>query len=78
MDFHYSRFVVSKLLKSFEIKFWPIVISNIPLLSEITPPNSCGQYDIAKGQIISECVYEIIISPISFQKFPRFLPWPEG
>ena len=31
----------------------------------------------AKGQIISECPYEIIVSPkIATKKFPRFLPWP--
>ena len=30
-----------------------------------------------KGQIISECPYEIIVSPIrATKKFPRFLPWP--
>ena len=30
-----------------------------------------------KGQIISECPYEIIVCPkISTKKFPRFLPWP--
>ena len=29
----------------------------------------------AKGQIISECPYEIIVSPIRpTKKFPRFLP----
>ena len=30
-----------------------------------------------KGQIISECPYEIIVCPkIATKKFPRFLPWP--
>ena len=30
-----------------------------------------------KGQLISECPYEIIIYPkIATKKFPRFLPWP--
>ena len=30
-----------------------------------------------KGQIISECPYEIIVYPkIATKKFPRFLPWP--
>ena len=30
-----------------------------------------------KGQIISECPYEIIVSPIrATKKIPRFLPWP--
>ena len=34
-----------------------------------------GQTSFAKGQIISECPYEIIISPkIPTKKFPRFLP----
>ena len=34
-----------------------------------------GQIRIAKGQIISECPYEIIISPkIPTKKIPRFLP----
>ena len=32
---------------------------------------------VAKGQIISECPYEIIVCPkIATKKFPRFLPWP--
>ena len=32
---------------------------------------------IPKSQIISECPYEIIVSPrIATKKFPRFLPWP--
>ena len=31
----------------------------------------------SKGQIISECPYEIIVYPkIATKKFPRFLPWP--
>ena len=31
----------------------------------------------AKGQIISECPYEIIVYPkIATKKFPRFMPWP--
>ena len=31
----------------------------------------------AKGQIILECPYEIIVYPkIATKKFPRFLPWP--
>ena len=31
----------------------------------------------SKGQIISECPYEIIVYPkITTKKFPRFLPWP--
>ena len=31
----------------------------------------------AKGQVISECPYEIIVYPkIATKKFPRFLPWP--
>ena len=30
-----------------------------------------------KGQIISECPYETIVSPkIAMKNFPRFLPWP--
>ena len=30
-----------------------------------------------KGQIISECPYELIVYPkIATKKFPRFLPWP--
>ena len=30
-----------------------------------------------KGQIISECPYEIIVyAKITTKKFPRFLPWP--
>ena len=30
---------------------------------------------VGKGQIISECPYEIIVSPIRpTKKFPRFLP----
>ena len=30
-----------------------------------------------KGQIISECPYEIIVYPkVATKKFPRFLPWP--
>ena len=30
-----------------------------------------------KGQIISECPYEIIVYPkIATKKIPRFLPWP--
>ena len=30
-----------------------------------------------KGQMISECPYEIIVCPkIATKKFPRFLPWP--
>ena len=30
-----------------------------------------------KGQIISECPYEIIVYPkIATKKFLRFLPWP--
>ena len=33
--------------------------------------------EIVKGQIISECPYEIIVCPkIAMKKFPRFLPWP--
>ena len=32
---------------------------------------------LCKGQIISECPYEIIVFPkIATKKFPRFLPWP--
>ena len=32
---------------------------------------------LLKGQIISECPYEIIVCPkIATKKFPRFLPWP--
>ena len=32
-------------------------------------------YTFCKGQIISECPYEIIVSPkIPTKKFPRFLP----
>ena len=32
---------------------------------------------ICKGQIISECPYEIIVYPkIATEKFPRFLTWP--
>ena len=32
-----------------------------------------------KGQIISECPYEIIACPkIATKKFPKFLPWPLG
>ena len=35
------------------------------------------QVEITKGQIISECPYEIIICPkIATKKFPGFLPWP--
>ena len=31
-----------------------------------------------KGQMISECPYEIIVCPkIATKKFPRFLPWPQ-
>ena len=34
-----------------------------------------GSSNFAKGQIISECPYEIIVSPIRpTRKFPRFLP----
>ena len=30
-----------------------------------------------KGQIISECPYEMIVYPkIATKKIPRFLPWP--
>ena len=36
-----------------------------------------GCADFAKGQIISECPYEIIVYPkIATKKFPRFLRWP--
>ena len=35
------------------------------------------KYGDGKGQIISECPYEIIVYPkIATKKFPRFLPWP--
>ena len=34
-------------------------------------------FNPSKGQIISECPYEIIVYPkIATKKFPRFLPWP--
>ena len=34
-------------------------------------------YLFTKGQIISECPYEIMVCPkIATKKFPRFLPWP--
>ena len=37
----------------------------------LMPPKAQG----SKGQIISECPYEIIVSPKrSMKKFPRFLP----
>ena len=35
------------------------------------------KFMFSKGQIISECPYEIIVYPkIATKKFPRFLPWP--
>ena len=34
-------------------------------------------YGMNKGQTISECPYEKIVSPkIPMKKFPRFLPYP--
>ena len=42
-------------------------------------PKFCSRsfFCFLKGQIISECPYEIIVYPkIATKKFPRFLPWP--
>ena len=39
--------------------------------------NSALEIETVKGQIISECPYEIIVCPkIATKKFLRFLPWP--
>ena len=44
----------------------------ITLKNEIAKRAAC-----AKGQIISECPYEIIVYPkIATKKIPRFLSWP--
>ena len=53
----------------FILKIWGIVNSHI--FSRLTP----NEDSYTKGQIISECPYEIIVSPkIPTKKFPRFLP----
>ena len=47
----------------------------IPLCKEWWQIQSLYRY-VCKGQIISECPYEIIVYPkIATKKFPRFLSW---
>ena len=59
--------------------FWK-QYQNWALFSVMIIKTSCRSYvkkKTTKGQMISECPYEIIVYPkIATKKFPRFLPWP--
>ena len=56
-----KKFSICYLLQSLDSKFL----------------SSMHNFKDFKGQIISECPYEIFVYPkIATKKFPRFLPWP--
>ena len=48
-----------------------------PIIFVFSYPNFLSLFDDDKGQIISECPYEIIVwTKIPTKKLPRFLPKP--
>ena len=75
MSFLNWKMVMKKLQKSLRlVELQPLLIWRYVLKYEFTMVYFVSKI-VLKGQIISECTYEIIVSPIrTTKKFPRFLP----
>ena len=72
--------ILNDLQKNASHQMHEIFHSKIRFISGTRKPlwfSPSWQVKQSKGQIISECPYEIIVYPkIATKKFPRYLPWP--